>query len=142
MAWHYARYINDVIAAGKKEYPLPMFVNAALIRPNYQPGQYNSGGPLPHSMDIWRSGAPAIDLLAPDIYFDNFAEWAQKYNRSGNPLFIPEALANSAPQNVVYVFGQQQAFGFSPFGYRRRWLFRAGRSWSFAGCKLPYSGAP
>jgi beta-galactosidase GanA len=116
MAWHYARYINDVTAAGKKEYPLPMFVNAALIRPNYQPGQYNSGGPLPHSMDIWRAGAPAVDFLAPDIYFDNFAEWAQKYNRSGNPLFIPEALSNSAPQNVFYAFGQQQAFGFSPFG--------------------------
>ncbi|RPH30597.1 hypothetical protein EHM92_09360, partial [bacterium] len=47
MAWHFARYTNDVTQAGKKEYPLPMFVNAALIRPNYKPGQYPSAGPLP-----------------------------------------------------------------------------------------------
>jgi beta-galactosidase GanA len=58
MAWHYARYMGKVAAAGKAEYAIPMFANAALIRPNYAPGQYNSGGPLPHSIDIWRAGAP------------------------------------------------------------------------------------
>jgi len=30
MAWQYARYIGRVAEAGKAEYPLPMFVNAAL----------------------------------------------------------------------------------------------------------------
>lgn len=52
MAWNYARYIDVVAQAWKKEYPLPMFVNAALVRPNYPPGRYNSVGPLPHSFDI------------------------------------------------------------------------------------------
>src|SRR4029434_6656271 len=33
MAWHFARYTNRVAELGKAEYPLPMFVNAALIRP-------------------------------------------------------------------------------------------------------------
>ena len=37
MAWFYARYIDNVAAAGKAEYPLPMFVNAALIRPGLSP---------------------------------------------------------------------------------------------------------
>jgi beta-galactosidase GanA len=60
MAWQYARYIGKVAEAGKAEYPLPMFANAALIRPGYAPGQYNSGGPLPHSMDIWRAGRRSI----------------------------------------------------------------------------------
>jgi len=32
-AWYFARYTEAVAAAGKKEYPLPMYVNAALIRP-------------------------------------------------------------------------------------------------------------
>lgn len=41
MAWHYARYIGQVAEAGKAAYNLPMFANAALIRPNYAPGQYN-----------------------------------------------------------------------------------------------------
>src|SRR4030042_82947 len=86
MAWHYARYTNRVVEAGKAEYPLAMFVNAALIRPNYQPGQYPSAGPLPHIMDIWRAGGPMIDFFSPDIYFPDFAEWCQKYHRSGNPF--------------------------------------------------------
>ena len=30
MAWYYARYIGRVVEAGKAEYPLPMYVNAAL----------------------------------------------------------------------------------------------------------------
>jgi len=117
MSWQYSCYIDHVVQAGKAEYPLPMFVNAALIRPNYQPGQYNSGGPLPHSMDIWRAGGPAIDFLAPDIYFDNFAEWSQKYHRPGNPLFVPEARGGAAGSaNAFYSIGQLQAIGFSPFG--------------------------
>jgi len=78
MAWAYAVYIDAVAAAGKAEYPLPMYTNAALIRPNYQPGQYNSGGPLPHSLDIYRAGAPHLDFFSPDIYFDNYTEWADK----------------------------------------------------------------
>ena len=30
MAWHFAKYVNRIIESGKKIYPLPMFVNAAL----------------------------------------------------------------------------------------------------------------
>ena len=33
MAWNYARFIGQVVAAGKNEYPLPMFVNAQLPAP-------------------------------------------------------------------------------------------------------------
>jgi beta-galactosidase GanA len=116
MAWRYALYIGKVAEAGKAMYALPMFANAALIRPNYAPGQYNSGGPLPHSMDIWRAGAPQLDFLAPDIYFE-FKNWCAKYDRSGNPLFIPEAAGGpQGAANVFYAVGQHNAFGFSPFG--------------------------
>lgn len=116
MAWHFARYTNQVAAAGKAVYPLPMFVNAALIRPGYPPGRYPSGGPLPHLIDIWRAGAPAIDFLAPDIYFPNFVEWCRKYHRSGNPLFIPEAVRGSrSAANVFYAVGQHDAIGLCPF---------------------------
>ena len=116
MAWHFARYVNRVAELGKAEYGLPMYVNAALIRPGYQPGQYPSAGPLPHLMDIWRAGAPQIDFLSPDIYFPNLAEWTRKYQRSGNPLFIPEvALGPLNAVQALYVFGQHDAIGFSPF---------------------------
>jgi len=116
MAWHFAKYINEIAEAGKNEYPLPMFVNAALIREGYLPGQYPSAGPLPHIMDIWRAGAPQIDFLSPDIYFPNFREWCEKYDRSGNPLFIPEAQGDHrSAANVLYAVGRHDAIGFSPF---------------------------
>lgn len=117
MAWHFASFSEAVTAAGKKEYPLPMFVNAALIRPGHQPGQYPSAGPLPHLMDVWRTAAPSVDFLSPDIYFQAFAEWARRYRRSGNPVFIPEAMRSpEASVNGLYAFGALDAIGFSPFG--------------------------
>jgi beta-galactosidase GanA len=116
MAWHFARFTQHVTSAGKAEYPLPMFVNAALIRPGYQPGQYPSAGPLPHLIDVWRAGAPAIDFIAPDIYFPTFVEWTRRYVRGGNPLFIPEALRGpDAAVNALYAFAEHDALGFSPF---------------------------
>ena len=116
MAWYFARYTHHVASAGKAEYPLPMFANAALIRPGYLPGRYVSAGPLPHLIDVWRAAAPSIDFIAPDIYFPNFSEWAAKYTRSGNPLFVPEAaLGGQASVNAIYAFGAHDAIGFSPF---------------------------
>jgi beta-galactosidase GanA len=116
MAWHFARFTQRVTELGKAEYKLPMFVNAALIRPGHLPGQYPSAGPLPHLMDVWRAGAPAIDFLTPDIYFQNFAEWVRKYDRSGNAVFIPEAMPGPIDSvNAMYAIGQHNAIGFSPF---------------------------
>src|SRR5690242_2304072 len=37
-AWYYAKYTNAVAEAGKKEFRLPMYVNAALNYRNVQPG--------------------------------------------------------------------------------------------------------
>ena len=115
MAWNYAEYTNYVAEAGKKEYPLPMYVNAALIRPGFKPGQYPSAGPLPHLFDVWRAGAPEIDFFSPDIYFTTFVEWSSKYDRPDNPLFIPEVGNNQSPANAFFAFAQLNAMGFSPF---------------------------
>jgi len=116
MAWYFAKFANSVTEAGKAVYALPMFVNAALIRPGHLPGQYPSAGPLPHLMDVWRAGAPKVDFLSPDIYFQNFAEWVRKYDRSGNPIFIPEAFPGPVDSvNALYAVGQHSAIGFSPF---------------------------
>jgi beta-galactosidase GanA len=93
-----------------------MFVNAALNRPGAQPGQYPSGGPLPHLFDVWRAGAPSIDLLAPDIYLPNFQDWTARYARADNPLFIPEARKDEdSGVNALYAVGAYGALGFSPF---------------------------
>jgi len=58
MAWHYARYADALAVAGKAAYSPPMYVNAALNRMGKAPGEYPSGGPLPHLLDVWKAGAP------------------------------------------------------------------------------------
>lgn len=117
-AWGQALYTGKVAAAGKAIYPLPMFANAALIRPGRQPGEYPSGGPLPHLFDIWKAAAPALDFLSPDLYFPNFVEWAKRYAVPGNPFFIPETGRVNAEEmaaNAFYAFGALNAMGFSPY---------------------------
>src|SRR4030042_98022 len=99
-AWNYAGYTEIIAAAGKKEYALPMYVNAWLKQPfSYWPGRYPSGGPLPQVLDIWRAAAPSIDFLAPDIYMDEFTWACHEYTRSGNPLFIPETRGGEIGMN-------------------------------------------
>lgn len=117
-AWHYARFADALTRAGKTAYAMPMYVNVALNRPGRAPGEYPSGGPLPHLIDIWKAGAPSIDFLAPDIYFPNFTDIVDRYTRPDNPLFVPEA--NNAdrfdvPANAFYAFGEKNALGFGPF---------------------------
>ena len=116
MAWYYAKFANEIAAAGKAIYQLPMYVNAALNRPNWKPGQYPSGGPLPHLMDIWKAAAPDIDMLVPDIYFSELQHWCDLYTRSGDPLFIPEhRFEKGVDAKAFFVFGNYNCLSFSPF---------------------------
>jgi hypothetical protein len=117
-AWNYGQYVEKIAEAGKKEYPIPMYVNAWLKQVStYWPGVYPSGGPLPQVIDIWRAAAPSIDFIAPDIYIDDFATVCKDYTRSGNPLFIPETRGGeTAVARSLYVFGEFSADMFSPFG--------------------------
>jgi hypothetical protein len=121
MAWNYARYVGRVAEAGKAEYPLPMYVNAAVmpfarVQP---PANAHSGGPLAQLMDVWRAGGPQIDILSPDIYGndDFFVSTTASFSRSGNPLFIPESNGGrEGATRALYAFGRHNAVGFSPFG--------------------------
>ncbi|WP_375286417.1 DUF5597 domain-containing protein [Sphingomonas sp.] len=117
-AWHYARYAEAVTAAGKAAYRLPMYANVAFNRPGKLPGEYPSGGPLPHLIDVWKAGAPSLDMLSPDIYFPNFGQLIAHYDRPDNALFIPEA--NNAGRDegaaeAFLAFGNHRAIGYSPF---------------------------
>jgi len=115
MAWNYARYVEKVAQAGKAAYDIPMYVNGWLQQPNHAwPGTYPSGGPMPQVHDVWRAGAPDIDILAPDLYLPYFDQLCERFSRSGNPLFIPETGTDAA--NVIMAVGKYNAIGFSPFG--------------------------
>jgi beta-galactosidase GanA len=126
MAWNYARYIGHVAAAGKAEYPLPMFVNTWLrqdgkLKPGEDiPGGYPSGGPLAQVMDVWRAGGPAIDILSPDVHVPNYSDWCDWYTQSGNPLFIPESRGDA--RGIAWAIataGKYDGIGYSPFGIDR-----------------------
>lgn len=120
-AWSVARYIEQVAAAGKAVYPLPLYVNAALRNP-FKPGRppsYESGGATDNVIPIWKAAAPSIDLLAPDIYMRQsrlYLKILDLYHRPDNPLFVPET--GNSPGFARYFFSAlgHGAIGFSPFG--------------------------
>lgn len=120
-AWAIAHYIDQVAAAGKAVYDLPMYANVALRDPFHPgpPGGYSSGGPTDNVLDIWRAAAPSLDLLAPDIYMREYAKYTavlDRYARADNPLFVGET-GNDLPY-ARYLFAAlgKQAIGYSPFG--------------------------
>jgi hypothetical protein len=121
MAWNYARYIGRVAEAGKAEYPLPMYVNAAMyavVKDQFTPSR---GRPWDLVMDIWRAGGPQIDILSPDVYnVADFEAFCAKYTQSGNPLLIPETSSGpGCAARAIYALGRYDAIGFSPFGVDR-----------------------
>ena len=119
-AWSVAKYVGQVAAAGKAVYPLPLYANAALrdpLKPG-APGSYESGGPTDNVLAIWKVAAPALDILAPDIYQNDPAAYLrvlELYRRDDNPLFVPET---GGVVNARFFFSALglQTIGFSPFG--------------------------
>jgi beta-galactosidase GanA len=122
IAWHFARYVDRVAAAGKAEYPLPLFVNCPQDGFGRMPaplkGSGQSGGPMPDAMDVWRAGAPRIDLYGADIYSPDYIGYVSKYTQSGNTLFIPETRGDMEAR-VLYAFGRHDAIGISLMGIER-----------------------
>ncbi|PTS86196.1 MULTISPECIES: DUF5597 domain-containing protein [unclassified Caulobacter] len=120
-AWYISRFVEQVTAAGKAVKPLPMYVNAALRDPinDQDPVTYSSGGPTHNVLDVWKTGAPSIDLIAPDIYMPESVKYSAvlgHYDRPGNALFVAET-GNAIPYaRYVYDTLGRQGIGFSPFG--------------------------
>ena len=109
-AWSVAGYINRVAEAGQAVNPLPMYVNVAL--------EGEPGGAMPNVIPIYKAAAPAIGVLAPDIYQqpDKGMKTIERYDRPDNPLFVPETFGS-----VDYLFEviRRGGIGFSPFGVDR-----------------------
>ena len=120
-AYYIAKYCNDIAAAGKAVKNLPMYVNVALRNPFNPglPGQYSSGGGTDNVLHIWKAAAPAIDLIAPDIYFRDHktvSKVLDLYARPDNALFVAE-IGNDQPfARYFYSTLGKGGIGFSPFG--------------------------
>jgi len=118
MAWYFARYVGRVVEAGKAEYPIPMFTNCPQSGFGKAPAPVRggqSGGPMPDAMDVWRAGAPRIDIFGVDVYGFDFVTMCARFTQSGNPLWIPETVGGlEGAARVLYAFGRHDAIGFSP----------------------------
>jgi len=120
-AWATAHYIEQVAAAGKKHIGVPFYINAALRDP-FNPGRppkYESGGPTDNVIDIYKASAPSIDVIAPDIYQPesaNYLKALEYYRRADNPLLVPET--GNRPEYSRYFFNVigAQSLGYAPFG--------------------------
>ena len=121
MAWNYARYVGHVAAAGKAEYPIPMYMNTWIKQEiSGWPGAYPSGGPQSHLIHVYHAGGPAIDILSPDCHLPNFTDVRRGYTQAGNPLFVPESSSDArGAAHALWTMGNRDAIGFSPFGIDR-----------------------
>jgi beta-galactosidase GanA len=120
-AWSVASFVGAVAEAGKAEYPLPLYVNAALRDPLVPPraGSYESGGATDNVLGIWKAAAPAVDILAPDIYQDDprrYRRVLELYARPDNPLFVPETSHTPETARMFFPALGRGAIGWAPFG--------------------------
>jgi hypothetical protein len=127
-AYHQARYINEIAAAGKAQFAIPLYINVWLSYPPAElperripiPGiQYPSGGAVQKLVGLWRALAPSIDMIGPDIYSSDsgfIRDVISVYRRPDNPLWIPEVgRSDNFAKYLFYALGEG-AICFSPFG--------------------------
>ncbi len=126
--YHQAHYVNEIAAAGKSEFAIPLYINVWISYPPEElperriaiPGiQYPIGGAVQKFVGLWRALAPSIDLIGPDIYSadSDFAQEVMRaYARPDNPLWIPETGRNDNFAKLLFYALGEGAIGFSPFG--------------------------
>jgi hypothetical protein len=127
-AYHQAKYINEIAAAGKAEFPIPFYINVWIDYPPAELPQrsldtpgigYPSGGAVQKLVGLWRALTPSIDMVGPDIYANDsqfVRETMDAYRRPDNPLWIPETGRDDNFAKFFFYALGKDAIGFSPFG--------------------------
>lgn len=132
MAYHYALYLEQVARAGKQEFPLPLYTNVwqnyndssdtdnnfpVVVGGGSNPGDYPSGGGVINVLDVWQAFAPSLDMIAPDVYLNDYSSSCAKYRHRNQPLFIPEQRRDEyGARRIWAAVGSYQCLGASPFG--------------------------
>jgi len=128
MAAAYASYTEAVAAAGRREYSLPIFVNAWLdadspldgpipIAGGKLPGDYPSGGPVMTVASIWRVLAPSVDALALDAYVDDAGPHFAAFAAPNGRLLVPELRADvKGAAQLFLAIGRYRAAIAATFG--------------------------
>jgi hypothetical protein len=126
--YHQAHYLNEVAAAGKAEFDIPLYMNVWLSYPPAElpqrrlwiPGvQYPSGGAVQRWVGLWKALAPSISAIAPDIYGDDAGfvrDVLAAYHRPDNPLLVPEIGKTDPFARYDFLALGDGAVGIAPFG--------------------------
>ncbi|MEZ2346744.1 DUF5597 domain-containing protein [Terriglobus sp. RCC_193] len=138
-AYHQAKYLNEIAAAGKAKFNIPMYCNVWLSYPIAElperqvrnPGiQYPSGGPTQWMLPLWKALAPSIDAIGPDIYSSDpafYTKVLETYARPDNALWIPETGNGDDYAPYLFLALGHGTIGFSPFGVDDTgWTFKDG----------------
>ena len=119
--WSIARYVEQVAKAGKAENGIPLYLNHSLSDPLAAPREGRLAWPAmtDQVLDIWKATAPSLDVIAPDIYLSQYAQYEKvldAYTRKDNALFVPET--GNAEPFARYFFAAlgHGTIGWSPFG--------------------------
>lgn len=117
MAYYFADALERITSGGQRAYPLPCYTNTWLKQHPWYAGSYPSGGPVREVHRIWKSAAPSLFTLAPDIYVPYTAKVIESYSYPGNPLFIPEVRKDAVTASFcLYAVLKCHALCYSPFG--------------------------
>ncbi|CAD1793110.1 DUF5597 domain-containg protein [Xanthomonas euroxanthea] len=116
-----AAYIEQVAAAGRRAYPLPLYVNTWLrYKGKRYPGMdYPSGGATVNVFALWRAATPSIDFIGTDIYTSDYNEYTKvigQYARPDNPAWVSETGFEAATAPYLFHVLGQGGIGFSVFG--------------------------
>jgi len=126
--YHQARYLDQIAAAGKAEFDIPLYINVWL---SYPPAelpdrqvpiagiQYPSGGAVQRWVALWRALAPSVNAIAPDIYGDDggfVRDVLAAYHRPDNPLLVPEIGKRDSFARYDFLALGEGAVGIAPFG--------------------------
>lgn len=126
-AWHTARYIDSIAAAGKKVYDLFLYANVWLdggsLGNNWDLGglEYPCGGAVSKSLEVWYAACEALDVIAPDNYqmeTRRHMEVSKTYAnpQEGWPLYVPESHAGGLNSTMMfYALGELGAIGYHIF---------------------------
>ncbi|MBQ6679895.1 MAG: DUF5597 domain-containing protein [Lachnospiraceae bacterium] len=112
MSYYVAKAVGGIAAAGKEVCPLPVFTNCV---PNMG-FLHVAGGPSAENAEAWKTFAPAVDVLTPNVYDPGFERIVSAYNRPDNPLMIPETgLDKDLLSKLLFTVGTGGLM-YSPFG--------------------------
>ena len=120
--YYQAKYVNEIAAAAKAEFPIPYYINVWIDYPPAELPQrqldtpgigYPSGGAVQKMVGLWRKLSPSIEMIGPDIYADDsefYRETMRAYKRPDNPLWIPETgRGDSFAKSLFYALERAQS---------------------------------